>query len=102
MPAYVSANLASFLAKPPASVIGQLQSAYARDGFVSQYTSQSRAWSDSVPLIQSQLALVVVDHPAAAHWKVHLEFPLYRLRKRVDLVVLTEAAIVVVDASVQA
>ena len=100
MPAYASFDVASFLAEPPGSVVGQLEIAYAHDGFVSQYTSQSRAWSDSVPLIQSQLALVVADHRAAASWKVHLELPLYRLRKRVDLVVLTDAAIVVVELKV--
>ena len=100
MPAYASFDVASFLAKRPGSVVGQLEIAYAHDGFVSQYTSQSRAWGDSVPLIQSQLALVVADHRAAASWKVHLELPLYRLRKRVDLVVLTDAAIVVVELKV--
>ena len=100
MPAYASFDVASFLAEPPGSVVGQLEIAYAHDGFVSQYTSQSRAWSDSVPLIQSQLALVVADHRAAASWNVHLELPLYRLRKRVDLVMLTDAAIVVVELKV--
>ncbi len=49
MPAYVSRSLSEFVTESSEALVGELNQAYARDGFASQYTSQMRAWSESIP-----------------------------------------------------
>ena len=102
MPAYVSRFLGDFIEERPESLTGELNQAYAQDGFASQYTSQIRAWSTSVPVLQAHLRRVSQQVPDATNWRVLLELPLYRLRRRIDVVVLTRRSVVLVELKVGA
>jgi hypothetical protein len=97
MAAYVRLLLSEFVAFPPAAILGQLQLRYAQDGFASQYTKQTTAWSSSLPQLQREFSRLLEVEPRADAWTVLLEMPLYRLRRRIDVVVLTESLIVVVE-----
>jgi Uncharacterized conserved protein (DUF2075) len=99
MPAYYRSSLAEFIAEEPQAVLGQLQIKYAEDGFAQQYLSQTRAWAELVPLLQAELRNLVQHTPGAASWTILLEFPLYRLQRRIDIVILT-SSIVVIEAKV--
>jgi len=81
-------------------VIGTLQTRYAHDGFASQYTQQTKAWERFIPLLQAELSALVADCPKAAGWGILLEYPLYRLRKRIDAAILTTNEIIVLEAKV--
>jgi DUF2075 family protein len=102
MPAYVTRTLSEFVSESPDVLSGELNRAYARDGFASQYTSQTRAWGASIPAMQDHLRTLQANVETAGNWRVLLELPLYRLRRRIDLLVLTDHAVVVIELKVGA
>jgi DUF2075 family protein len=100
MPAYFSSSLEEFIASSPDRVVSMLHAKYASDGFSTQYTTQTDSWIESVKLLQFDFASLLKIRREASAWKVLLEFPLYRLRRRIDLVILTPANVVVVELKV--
>ena len=100
MPAYYRSTVQEFLRAEPQKILGSLQVAYATDGFLSQYSKQTQAWATAIPLLQEQLRLLIETHYIAANWTVILEYPLYRLRKRIDVVILTDQLVIVIECKV--
>ncbi len=100
MTAYARYPLSEFLPANPAVVIGTLQTRYAHDGFASQYTQQTKAWERFIPLFQAELNHLVANCPEAAGWGILLEYPLYRLRKRIDALIPTANKVIVLEAKV--
>ena len=100
MPAYVSRELSVFVHDGIDSLVGELNTAYATDSFAQQYVSQTKAWRASLPLLQEQFGELMARVPSASQWRLLLELPLYRLRKRVDAVILTDHYVVVVELKV--
>lgn len=95
MAAYYRSTLAEFIAKDPNAISGQLNDKYAHDGFKQQYLSQVRAWAELVPLLQAEVRNLLEQEPSAAQWAILLEFPLYRLQRRIDVVILASSVIVI-------
>jgi hypothetical protein len=102
MPAYYRQSIGTFLSIAPTEVVGILQQKYANDGFASQYTQQTRAWSEVIPVLQTELQRLIAERSAASEWTILLEYPLYRLRRRIDVVILASNTIVVVECKVGA
>jgi hypothetical protein len=100
VPAYARYPLGEFLVANPTEVIGSLETRHSHDGFSSQYTKQTIAWEVFLPLFQAELRSLVAAYPEAASWGILLEYPLYRLRKRIDAVILTADKIIVLEAKV--
>src|SRR5437868_500390 len=100
MPAYVRISVAQFLLANPTALVGQLELAYARDAYTSLFAQQTRAWERLIPLFQHELKTLQQQLPSAASWTVLLEFPLYRLRKRLDIVLLSAATVIVIEAKI--
>ncbi|WP_110597925.1 DNA/RNA helicase domain-containing protein [Salinicola lusitanus] len=100
MTAYYSSTTGAFVRISLEEVAAALHSKYAADGFSSQYTTQTESWNITVPKLQEELRSLLRLHPDAASWPVLLEYPLYRLRRRIDVLILTPAAIVVVELKV--
>lgn len=92
--------LSDFAAAEPHSILGLLQSQYAIDGYSTQFSSQIRSWEEVVLLLQNELHELIAMLPGSACWTILLEFPLYRLWKRLDAVALTGSAIVVIEVKV--
>jgi hypothetical protein len=101
VPAYACYTVRAFLATTNPSVLSQLHSRYAADRFVSQYTQQTLAWEQFLPLFRTELQRLTEGHPQAESWGVLLEYPLYRLRKRIDAIVLARGTILVVEAKIR-
>jgi hypothetical protein len=59
MSAYYRSGLAEFIAEEPQAVVGKVHAKYAEDGFAQQYLSQTRAWAELVPLLQSEMRNLV-------------------------------------------
>jgi hypothetical protein len=97
MPAYVRRTVDQFISADPRTLIGELNTSYARDGYTTQFVQQTRAWGQVVPLLQAELRALQQRLATAKGWTVLLEFPLYRLRKRIDIVILTKAVVVVLE-----
>ena len=100
MPAYIDQTVRDFLGTPNESILANLHGAYAADGFVSQYTSQTIAWENTLDPLKHALKAAARAHPSIRDWTVLLELPLYRLRRRVDLVLVAPEAIAVVELKV--
>lgn len=97
MPAYFRSSIADFLAAADPSIVARLHSAYANDGYQSQYTSQTTAWALTLPALRRELSELLQREPRAATWHVLLEYPLYRLRRRIDAVILAPDAVVIIE-----
>src|SRR2546430_191661 len=99
MPAYLRCGLAEFLKLDPKAVVGRLESGHARDGYTAQLSQQTLAWAQLIPLLQQELETVLRRNAGASAWTVLLEFPLYRLSKRLVVVILN-SAVVVLEAKI--
>ena len=102
MTAYVDLSAREFVDASREQVVAELHSAYAADRFITQYVSQSIAWEQSIPLLQQALGYVSERVPSASNWRVLLELPLYRLRRRIDAAVVMDQAVVVIELKVGA
>jgi hypothetical protein len=102
MSAYARMAIGQFIRTDPSTVLGLLQQAYARDGFSSQYTRQTKAWARLIPQFLHMLAELVATRPESSDWTILLEYPLYRLRRRIDIVILAADVILVVECKVGA
>ena len=100
MAAYVSQDLSSFVYAPESAIVSELHKKYSSDGFSSQYTTQTEAWLESIPLLQEELRKLLGLEGDSRNRRVLLEFPLYRLRRRIDVVLLTPSAVVVIELKV--
>jgi Uncharacterized conserved protein (DUF2075) len=98
--AYARYRLDNFLSENVVTVIGTLQTRYSHDGFASQYTQQTKAWERFVPLLQAELSHLIADRPEVGNWGILLEYPLYRLRKRIDAIILAANKIIVLEVKV--
>src|SRR5690606_12706327 len=90
-------TLQQFIEAPKEVLLSELSQSYAADGFSSQYTSQTKAWVESLDLLQRDLRVVSQRRASACQWTILLEYPLYRLRRRIDAIVLTEDVVVVIE-----
>ena len=100
MPAYYRATIADFVGSDPRKVVGDLQAAYARDGYKSLYTTQTESWDFAIPELQDALQDAIEQRPSAREWGILLEYPLYRLRRRIDVVILAPGLIIVIEIKV--
>ena len=97
MPAFYRASVLKFLNDSDSEITGRLSSAYARSGFASQRTSQTRAWEADLIHLRTALDRVVRANETAAAWTILLEFPIPRKEKRIDVVLLADETIVVLE-----
>lgn len=97
MPAYFRSSIEDFLTTSDATVVAALTTAYANDGYLSQYTSATVAWTVTLPALRDELSLLLAHAPYAQTWQVLLEFPLYRLRRRIDAVVICPDAVICLE-----
>lgn len=97
MPAYFRSSIGDFLTTSDDVVISKLTTAYAKDGYVAQYTSATVAWTVTLPVLRRELNRLITLSPDAESWQLLLEYPLYRLRRRIDAVILTPKCVAVVE-----
>ncbi len=95
MTAFWSGSAACFLAADPHALAASLARAHLQR-FRTGEAAQLRAWDDTMTLLREALASL----PQAAAWQVLLEFPLLRLGRRADCILLTGAAILVLELKI--
>ncbi len=84
-------TLGAFRAATPETIVVALALRQAEAHPINR-EEQLRAWRAQIPLLRTALA------DAPANWSVLLEYPLLRLGKRIDAVVLTDRAVLVIEA----
>jgi hypothetical protein len=97
MAEYYKSLVKDFLAEDDDSILSALHISYANDGYSSQYTSATKAWALSLRCIREEMCRLVNADPEISNWAIVLEYPLYRLRIRIDLVLLSQDAIYVIE-----
>jgi len=90
MAAWWSGSVAEFLRCPAAEIVGQLATRLVKSHSLNQ-PQQERAWQRDVALLKDALAAV------PSEWRVLLEYPMLRLGRRIDAVLLTDRAILVLE-----
>jgi hypothetical protein len=97
MSAFWSGSAADFLQTPRAAIVAALAAAQIRH-FRTNKLQQLRAWEVSLDLLRTSLATI---GEADDRW-VLLEYPLLRLGRRADAILLTPAAVIVLEFKVGA
>ncbi len=92
MSSFWSATVQTFLDTPPDTITGALAVAQIRHFRINE-TRQLRAWEASIAMLRAGLA----DLPEARAWQVLLEYPMLRLGRRPDTIILTDRAILVLE-----
>jgi hypothetical protein len=89
-------DVASFLRTDPLALAHRLawqdQQRHRRNE-----AQQLRAWTVTLDVLRVSLARVVTQAPAAGMWRLALEFPLHRLGRRIDAVLVTPRAVLVLE-----
>jgi hypothetical protein len=97
---YYSSHVGEFLQADDEVVVGQLclkQSEHFRE----IQDRELDAWRNLVGLLKASLARVVSAHGAASDWGLVIEFPLLRLQKRLDVVVIAGRTVCVLEFKVR-
>ncbi len=89
MAAFWQASVAQFLLTAPETIVAELALAQQRH-YRSGEASQVRAWQETIELLRSALA-------TAGGWHLLLEYPLLRLGRRADAIILTDRAVLVIE-----
>ncbi len=91
--AYWSGSARALIETPLHLIVDALAGQQLRH-FRSSEREQAPAWEESIAVLRT--ALVALG-PAASDWHVLLEYPMLRLAMRIDAVVLTDRAILVLE-----
>ncbi len=97
MACYFHASVAEFLRTAPSEVFTQLTLGHAADGFAEMRTELPLTWWSDLESLRVALELVVIERKDAADWHLLLEFTIPRKMMRVDVVLVTPAAIVILE-----
>jgi hypothetical protein len=95
MAAFWTGTATSFLHTPRDAIVGHLAAAQLRH-FRTNEAQQMRAWEESIDLLKTSLA----RQRDSAGWWVLMEYPMLRLGKRADAILLTPGAILVLEFKV--
>jgi len=90
MPAWWSASLAEFFVEDPEAIVGMLSTRLVETHPLNRAT-QVQTWREEIVLLRQALT------EAPQRWHLLLEYPLLRLGRRIDAVLLTDGAIVVLE-----
>jgi hypothetical protein len=90
MRAWWSGDLTTLLATPPEAIVQRLAVRLVETHHLN-HAAQLTAWREQVALLQ------VATRDLSGEWRVLLEYPLLRLGKRIDVVLLTDRAVLVLE-----
>jgi hypothetical protein len=96
VPAFLTRTFAEFSAESLTSVLGELAIGNAAAQFPIP-PEQIDAWHYQFEPLQVALKEAIAHWPSAAQWHVLLEYPIPRLGKRIDAVLLMQDVIVVLE-----
>ena len=99
--AWYKNSVANFLHDSPDHVLNQL-AARSAERYQGDQRAQMRAWSEQLRILRDVLQNVVSRFDFSARWGLVIEYPLLRLQKRLDVVLLAGDLISVVEFKVGA
>lgn len=96
VPAYYRARLQKFVADSPSSIIGELTVANAKASFPLS-PEAIEAWRVQLPPLQSACQYVLSVLPQSDDWEILLEYPIPRVGRRIDAVILARGLIIIIE-----
>jgi len=96
MPAYYRAPLSKFVTEPATSIIGELTLENARAQFPLA-AEAVEAWRLQLPPLVSGCQQLIAEIHQAANFEILLEYPIPRVGKRIDAVILMHDVIVAIE-----
>lgn len=101
MPAYYKSTVLHFLETPSSEVIGVLTTSLIRK-FPGDHTNQLASWEMQVDFLQGLLNKLTSRFRNVENWGILFEYPLLRLERRLDVVILAGPSVIVVEFKVGA
>lgn len=99
--AWYKESVANFLHDSPDNVLNRL-AAESAERFQGDQRTQLRAWSEQLRILRDALQGVVARFDFSVRWGLVIEYPLLRLQKRLDVVLLAGDLISIVEFKVGA
>ena len=90
-------RLADFVADDPETIVGRLHQSIAEDGFRQLWTTQTAAWREEVGFLKTACSQLIEANTSASRWTILLEYEIARRGRRIDAVLLTNSAVVVLE-----
>jgi hypothetical protein len=97
MPAYYRASIEEFAQTPQSEIETKLHEQNAKERFPLQPEALF-AWKIQLPEFQSAARWLIREVPDSGSWSILLEYPIPRIGKRIDAVILARDVVVVIEA----
>jgi hypothetical protein len=97
MPAYYRARLPEFACAPQSEIEAKLAEENARATFP-LHPEALFAWKFQLPQLQNAVVWLLKGVPSSQSWSILLEYPIPRVGKRIDAVLLAGEVVVVIEA----
>ena len=101
MSAFFSSSVSSFLNIESAFIEGKLSTAIIKR-FSGDHAKQSRAWAVQLNVLREALQSAAATENSVPGWAILLEYPLLRLQRRLDVVLVCGQRVVVIEFKVGA
>ena len=101
MPAYYRSLAFHFVRTPAYEIVGALSTSIIQQ-YSGDHSKQLASWQTQIDLLQTCLHQIINNFPYAKKWGVLFEYPLLRLQRRLDVVILAGTSVVVVEFKVGA
>lgn len=99
MAGYYRASLSEFVADVPERVTGRL-SAKLIEHYRGDHERQLYSWRKQIRLLQNILQAHLAGHPHSENWGIIFEYPLLRLQRRLDVVILAGDIVTIIEFKV--
>lgn len=97
MPAFYINTINAFLKDNTEHIIGKLTYQSGLAGFYQQVHKQTLSWSDEILIFKSAFTTLLSQTAGPSDWGILLEYPIARREKRIDAVIITGSAILVIE-----
>lgn len=101
MAAFYKATVGQFLATPSDHISGALSERIIQS-FAGDESKQLEAWKQQIEILKSTLRITTDENQKSANWGILFEFPMLRLQRRLDIVLLAGDLVVVIEFKVGA
>jgi hypothetical protein len=99
--AFFRSSVGSFLDKHAGYIVGDLSSSLIKK-FSGDHAQQLASWDAQLDVLRDALKSSFAAQASVAHWGILLEYPLLRLQRRLDVVLLCGQRVVVIEFKVGA
>ncbi len=97
MASYFRSSLGEFLCTSDSEVLTRLTLGYASSGFSQMHTELPLTWWDDLGSLRAAVYRLVEECSASAEWQMLLEFSVPRKQRRLDVVILGGAQIILLE-----